>query len=91
MRLFYRLHCVSCRQVFVAIALILGDGLYNFVKITALTLGSLHKNWKNPLPINNGNVNALMLLFFVLIILVVNIKSYPHQNMVASFYAGGFI
>ena len=56
-----------CRQVFVAIALILGDGLYNFVKITALTLWSLHKNWKTPLPINNGNVNAI--LFFVLIIL----------------------
>uniref|UniRef100_A0A0D6QU75 Uncharacterized protein n=2 Tax=Araucaria cunninghamii TaxID=56994 RepID=A0A0D6QU75_ARACU len=33
-------------KVFVCVALILGDGLYNFVKILYITTSNLHKEWK---------------------------------------------
>lgn len=43
-------------KVFVAIALILGDGLYNFVKITALTVWSLYQNRGKGLPVKDQDV-----------------------------------
>lgn len=47
-------------KVFVAIALILGDGLYNFIKIIAITLWSLYKSRDKQLPTkNNGEVEEL--------------------------------
>ncbi|KAI5066981.1 hypothetical protein GOP47_0017509 [Adiantum capillus-veneris] len=38
-------------KVLVAIAIILGDGLYNFVKISAITLWSLYKTHSKKLPV----------------------------------------
>ncbi|MCO5577409.1 hypothetical protein L7F22_031241 [Adiantum nelumboides] len=38
-------------KVFVAIAIILGDGLYNFVKISSITLWSLYKIQSKQLPV----------------------------------------
>lgn len=40
-------------KVFVAIALILGDGLYNFVKVTGVMAWSLYQNRRSKLPIIN--------------------------------------
>lgn len=34
-------------QVFISIALILGDGLYNFIKILAFIASSIHAKMKN--------------------------------------------
>lgn len=48
-------------KVFVAIAIILGDGLYNFVKITAITLWSLYKAQNKQLPVKASD-NAVELL-----------------------------
>lgn len=37
-------------QVFISIALILGDGLYNFLKILLFTATSMHAKMKNKNP-----------------------------------------
>eukprot|EP00250_Pteridium_aquilinum_P022053 c25294_g1_i1 orf=3-1604(-) len=42
-------------KVFVAIALILGDGLYNFVKITFITVWSLYRNRDKGLPVKTDD------------------------------------
>ncbi|KAF8085785.1 hypothetical protein N665_0647s0002 [Sinapis alba] len=49
------LHGLQGYKVFIAIAMILGDGLYNFVKVLGRTVVGLHKQFKNrdTLPVND--------------------------------------
>ncbi|KAH7331950.1 hypothetical protein KP509_20G059900 [Ceratopteris richardii] len=42
-------------KVFVSIAIILGDGLYNFLKISSISLWSLHKSRGKQLPVTQNN------------------------------------
>ncbi|XP_078167808.1 putative metal-nicotianamine transporter YSL12 [Carex rostrata] len=48
-------------RVFIAIALILGDGLYNFVKVMSRTLFAIYKDWKSKskLPITDCDNNVV--------------------------------
>ena len=47
--------------MFIAIALILGDGLYNFVKVMSRTLFAIYKQWKSKskLPITDSDDNVV--------------------------------
>ncbi|KFK41018.1 hypothetical protein AALP_AA2G074700 [Arabis alpina] len=49
------LHGLQGYKVFIAIALILGDGLYNFIKVLGRTIVGLYKQFKNRdvLPVND--------------------------------------
>ncbi|GKV00293.1 hypothetical protein SLEP1_g13007 [Rubroshorea leprosula] len=51
------LHSLQGYRVFIAIAMIIGDGLYNFVKVLTHTLFALHRQLKNndSLPVNGSS------------------------------------
>ncbi|CAD5316388.1 unnamed protein product [Arabidopsis thaliana] len=54
------LHGLQGYRVFIAIAMILGDGLYNFIKVLGRTVFGLYKQFKNKdvLPINDHTSTA---------------------------------
>ncbi|KAF3322301.1 putative metal-nicotianamine transporter YSL14 isoform X2 [Carex littledalei] len=62
------LHGLQGYKVFISIAMILGDGLYNFVKVMSHTLFALYKAWKSksklPITDKDGNVVSVEIVSF---------------------------
>ena len=51
------IYSVFSLQVFLSVALILGDGIYNFIKILACTIINIHGKFKNK-DANMGNISS---------------------------------
>ncbi|KAG7585913.1 Oligopeptide transporter OPT superfamily [Arabidopsis thaliana x Arabidopsis arenosa] len=60
------LHGLQGYKVFIAIAMILGDGLYNFIKVLGRTVFGLYKQFKNKdvLPVNDRSSPATVTISY---------------------------